>query len=55
MSGAGDDGIGMPATHLLDDDTIDALVLGDDVDPWLHDLAAFAADVRACADRPPPV
>ncbi len=53
MSRPGDDGIGMPTTHLLDDDTIDALILGDDLDPWLHDLATFAADVRACADRPP--
>lgn len=54
MSRRSDDGSGMPATHLPDDDTIDALVRGDEVDPRWRDLATFAADVRACGEHPPP-
>jgi hypothetical protein len=54
VSPSGDDVRGMSATWLLDDDTIDALVQGDDLPPQHRDLAAFAARVRAAGEGAPP-
>jgi hypothetical protein len=44
----------MPAVPLLDDATVDAILVGDRGPRGVDHLAAFAADVRATAERPPP-
>jgi hypothetical protein len=44
----------MTLTWLLDDDAIEAMVWGDEVDPRLDRLAAFARQARAIAEGPPP-
>ena len=54
MSGRGDDGSVMFRTWRLDDETIEALVRGDEVDPQFEPLALFARSVRALGDGPPP-
>jgi hypothetical protein len=54
VTGHSDHGPEMPPVPLLDDVTIDALIDGHVVPPDLDHLAAFAAGVRAVADRPAP-
>lgn len=54
MSDPGDHVPQMPATPLLDDDTIDALVEGRPVADQHASLAAFACRVRAAGEGPPP-
>jgi hypothetical protein len=44
----------MLRTWGLDDETIEALVRGDEVDPQFEPLALFARSVRALGDGPPP-
>lgn len=54
MSDPSDHDPQMPATQLLDDDTIDALVEGRPVADQHASLAAFACRVRAAGEGPPP-
>lgn len=44
----------MTLAWLIDDETIEALVLGEPVEPGLDRLVAFARDARSLADQPPP-
>lgn len=54
MNGAGDDGLEMAPTWLIDDDTIEVIVAGGEVDDRFRSLAAFARTVRALEDEPAP-
>lgn len=56
MSRAGDDddGVDMPLSELLDEDTVDAIVSGDEVDDALARFVAMADRVRALGDEPLP-
>jgi hypothetical protein len=44
----------MPPTGLLDDETIDAIVAGDEVDARFDQIVAFARHVRSLGDEPLP-
>jgi hypothetical protein len=54
VTGFGDDGPEMSLTRLLDDETSEAIVRCDEVDPRLDHLAAFAKQVRDLGDGPSP-
>ena len=54
MHSPGDDRLEMPPPWLPDDDTIDAIVAGDDVDARFERIAGFARQVRQFGDGPPP-
>lgn len=54
MSPTGDHVPEMPAIPLLDDDTIEAIIRGDDIAAEVRHLAAFATRVRAVGDGPAP-
>jgi hypothetical protein len=54
VSRAGDNGSAMPLTDLLDDETIEKIVVGDDLDARFDRLVAFARHMRALGDGPPP-
>jgi hypothetical protein len=54
VSTFGDHEAGMSTDWLLDDDMIDSIVRGDEVDPHFEPLAAFARQVRALGDEPVP-
>ena len=54
MTGSGDYASGMSPTPLLDDETIEAIIAGEEVDARFDDLVAFARTVRAIGDQPPP-
>ena len=54
MSRFGDHEPGMSINRLLDDDTIESIVRGDEVDPYFEPLAAFARQVRTLGDEPVP-
>lgn len=54
MSGSGDNESEMPPTGLLDEETIEAIVTGDEVDARFDQIVAFARQVRAVGDEPPP-
>jgi hypothetical protein len=54
VSGPGDNDGEMPPTGLLDDETIEAIVAGDEVDARFDQLLAFARHVRTLGDEPPP-
>ncbi len=54
MTAFGDHGPDMSLTWLLDDETSEAIVRYDDVDPRLDHLAAFAKQVRDLGDGPSP-
>jgi hypothetical protein len=54
VSGAGDSGSGMSPTALLNDETIEAIVVGDEVDARFDQLVAFTRYVRALGDGPAP-
>ena len=54
MSTFGDHEAGMSTNCQLDDDTIESIVRGDEVDPFFEPLAAFARQVRALGDEPVP-
>jgi hypothetical protein len=51
---SGDNDCDMPPTGLLDDETIEAIVAGDEVDARFDQLVAFARHVRTVGDDPPP-
>jgi hypothetical protein len=56
VSGTGGHRPGEPVDvfDLLDDETIDALITGEPVDPRLDDLAGFAREAQALGEGPPP-
>jgi hypothetical protein len=54
VSTAGDNESEMSPTGLLDDDTIEAIVAGDEVDARFDQIVAFARHVQALGDGPPP-
>jgi hypothetical protein len=54
VSAAGDNESEMSPTGLLDDETIEAIVAGDDVDARFDQIVAFARHVQALGDGPPP-
>lgn len=54
MSGPGDNETEMSPTWLLDDETIEAIVAGREVDARFDQIAAFARQVQALGDEPPP-
>ena len=54
MTGFGDDGPDMSLTWLLDDETSEAILRCDEVDPRLDHLAAFTKQVRDLGDGPTP-
>jgi hypothetical protein len=54
VSGSGDDGTGMSAIPRLDDDTLEAIVHGDDVPHDVADLASFARQVEEAGNGPTP-
>lgn len=54
MSTYSDHEAGMSTDWLLDDDAIESIVRGDEVDAHFEPLAAFARQVRALGDEPVP-
>jgi hypothetical protein len=54
VSTFGDDGSEMTPIWLMDDDTVEAIVAGDEVDARFAPLTAFAHNVRALGDEPVP-
>ena len=54
MTTSGDHGPEMSLTWLMDDETSEAILRGDEVDPHLERLALFANQVRGLGDAPPP-
>lgn len=54
MTARGDNGNEMSPAWLLDDETIEAIVAGDEVDARFDSLVAFARQVERLGDRPPP-
>lgn len=54
MTTSGDHGPEMSLTWLMDDETSEAILRGDEVDPRLERLTLFANQVRGLGDAPPP-
>ena len=54
MTRSGDHGPEMSLTWLLDDETSEAILRGDEVDPRLERLSLFANQVRGLGDAPAP-